>query len=97
MAVSKFKTIREKLGVSQDEMAAALDCTQGNVSLLDRGQTVQPYIAEKLIVFAASKGLHIGYDDVYGPVRFPKKKKARAVAAVSERPMAGAKAAGARR
>lgn len=94
-AVSTFKTIREKLGVSQEEMAAALDCSQGNVSLLDRGQTVMPDTAKKLIAFAATRGLTIGYEDVYGHVRVPKKA---AAAAPSDRPTAHAKASeGARR
>lgn len=76
--VSTFKSIRERLGVSQEEMAAALDCSQGNVSLLDHGQTVMPDTAKKLIAFAAKKGVAIGYEDVYGIVRVGKKKARRA-------------------
>lgn len=65
--MSTFKAIRDRLGVTQQEMADALGCTQGNVSLLDKGQTVQPAVAAKLIAFAASKGHELSFDDVYAP------------------------------
>lgn len=64
--MSEFKTIRNRLDVSQDEMAEALGCSQGNVSLLDRGQTVQPAMAMRLIDFAAQRGLVISMDMIYG-------------------------------
>jgi putative transcriptional regulator len=64
--MSEFKAIRERLGVTQDEMAEALGCSQGNVSLLDKGQTVMPDTAKKLIAFAHRRGVEITYEDIYG-------------------------------
>lgn len=87
--MSTFKGIRERLGVTQEEMAEALSCSQGNVSLLDRGQTVLPETAKKLIAFAATRGVTLTYEDVYGPVRLPKAAKR----ALSERPQARAREA----
>jgi transcriptional regulator with XRE-family HTH domain len=69
--MSVFKAIRERLGVTQDEMSTALGCTQGNVSLLDRGQMVMPPMAERLIDFAAQRGLVITMDHVYGRQQLP--------------------------
>jgi putative transcriptional regulator len=62
-----IKTIRERLGVTQAALADALGCTQGNVGHYERGQTVPPDMARRLIQFAAARGHRIGYDDVYGP------------------------------
>lgn len=64
--MSKFKAIRDHLHATQQEMADALGCTQTNVSLLDRGQTVVPSLAKKLIEFAASRGVDITMDHIYG-------------------------------
>jgi putative transcriptional regulator len=65
-AVSIFKTIRERIGVRQGEMGLVLGCTPANVSLMDKGQTVRPETAKKLIVLAAQRGLHITLNHVYG-------------------------------
>jgi transcriptional regulator with XRE-family HTH domain len=73
--MSTFKEIRERLGATQHEMAEALGCTQGNVSLLDRGQTVLPATARKLIDFAASRGLGLTMDHVYGVTPLPAPKR----------------------
>jgi transcriptional regulator with XRE-family HTH domain len=75
--MSTFKEIRERLGATQHEMAEALGCTQGNVSLLDRGQTVLPATARKLIDFAASRGLGLTMDQVYGATPLPAVKRQR--------------------
>jgi transcriptional regulator with XRE-family HTH domain len=69
--MSTFKAIRERLGVTQHEMADAIGCTQGNVSLLDRGQTVLPATALRVIDFAAGRGLALTMDHVYGVVPLP--------------------------
>ena len=63
--MNSFKSIRDRLGVTQAEIAAALGVTQGNVSFYEKGQTVPPGAAAKLIEFAKSKGVEISYDDVY--------------------------------
>lgn len=57
--------IRKALDATQTELAAALGCTQSNVSFYERGQTVPPDVARKLIEFAATKGKRLTFDDVY--------------------------------
>jgi putative transcriptional regulator len=76
-----FKSIRERLGATQHEMADALGCTQANVSLLDKGQTVLPATARKLIEFAAARGLALTMNHVYGEVPLPAPRKSRAAKA----------------
>jgi putative transcriptional regulator len=75
--MNSIRTIREKLKLSQDALAKGLDCTQSNISFYERGQTVPPETAKKLIHFAASLGLRIGFDDIYGrpDVRLAKPRK----------------------
>jgi DNA-binding transcriptional regulator YiaG len=64
---SPVRSIRQRLGLSQEELATELGCIQANVSLLERGQTVMPEMAKRLIRVARARGLPITYDDVYGP------------------------------
>lgn len=52
--------------MSQKDLALALGRTQGNVAFYERGQTVPPEVAKRLIAYAASHGLEIGYQDIYG-------------------------------
>jgi len=66
-----LKLIRERLGVTQQAMAEGLGCTQGNVGHYERGQTLLPDVAKKLIAFAAGHGLEIGFDHVYGSAPLP--------------------------
>jgi putative transcriptional regulator len=72
--MSTFKSIRERLEVTQDAMAKALGCSQGNVAFYDKGQTIPPAAATKLIAFAKTRGIELSYDDVYAQ---PKKRNAR--------------------
>jgi len=69
--MSTFKTIRQYLGVTQAEMSRALNMSQGNISFLERGQTVTPETAKKLIEFAATLGIKLSYDQVYGAGDLP--------------------------
>ena len=69
--MSPFKAIRRFLGVSQTEMGHALGMTQGNISFLERGQTVTPDTAKRLIEFAAELGVKLTYDQVYGAAELP--------------------------
>lgn len=69
--MSTFKAIRQCLGVTQAEIARALDTSQSNISFLERGQTVMPDMAAKLIAYAATLGLQLSYDQVYGAVPLP--------------------------
>ena len=61
-----LKPIRERLGVTQQAMADGIGCTQGNIGHYERGQTLPPDMARKVIEFSASKGLVITFDHVYG-------------------------------
>lgn len=81
--MNSISTIRQRLGVTQEVLARALDVTQGNVSFYERGQTVPPKVAKRLIEYAGANGLHISYDDIYGEVRRRKAggKKQQGVAA----------------
>ena len=65
--MNRIKTIRGQLGLTQAALAEALGCTQGNIFHYERGQTVPPEVAKKLIGFAAASGLVLTYEDVYGP------------------------------
>lgn len=64
--MSTFKAIRERLNLTQAALAEGIGCTQGNVWHYEKGQTVPPDAARRLIVFAASKGVVVSYEDIYG-------------------------------
>lgn len=66
-----MKRIRLRLGCSQEEMAAGLGCSRMNVSYYERGQTIPPDAGRKLIAFAASKGLAIDFNHIYGNAELP--------------------------
>jgi len=66
-----LKRIRERLRVTQQVLADGIGCTQGNIGHYERGQTVPPSVAAKLIAFAAERGLPIGYDHIYGAAQLP--------------------------
>lgn len=66
-----LKSIRERLGVTQQSMAEGLGCTQGNVGHYERGQTLPPEMARKLIDFAAGHALTLSFDHVYGELPLP--------------------------
>ena len=67
----KLKLIREHLHVTQQALAEGLGCTQGNIGHYERGQTLPPDMAGKLIDYARGRGLLIGYDHVYGDAPLP--------------------------
>lgn len=69
--MSTFKAIRQCLGVTQAEISRGLGMSQGNISFLERGQTVTPETAKKLIEFAATLGVKLSYDQVYGAADLP--------------------------
>lgn len=67
-----LKSIRERLDVTQQVLADGLGCTQGNIAALERGQTLLPTLAAKLIVFAKTKhGLELTFDHIYGDAPLP--------------------------
>lgn len=63
--MNPIKSIRERLGVTQAELAKGMDCSQSNVSFYEKGQTVPPPAAKALIAFAASKGHIVTFDEIY--------------------------------
>ncbi|ARU04730.1 transcriptional regulator [Comamonas serinivorans] len=77
-----LKPIREALGVTQQVMAAGIGCTQGNIGHYERGQTLPPEMAKRVIEFAGSLGLVIGYDHIYGSKQ-PKLRRRKSVEAQS--------------
>lgn len=64
--MSTVKSIRERLGVTQSALAIGMGCTQGNVGHYERGQTVPPDSAKRLIAYALSLGHLVTYEDIYG-------------------------------
>jgi transcriptional regulator with XRE-family HTH domain len=71
-AMNAFKSIRERLGMTQAEIGKALGMTQGNVFFYEsRGQEVKPSVATKLIELARERGLAISFDHVYGATELP--------------------------
>lgn len=54
--------------MTQAALAAGLGMTQGNIYHYERGQTVPPDVAERLITYAKGLGVDLTFDDVYrGP------------------------------
>jgi len=51
--------------MTQSAFAEGIGVTQGNVSLYEKGQTVPPKVAKRVIELAASRGVALTYDDVY--------------------------------
>lgn len=79
--MSRFLEIRTLLGMTQQEMAEVLGCVQSNVSFLDRGQTITPDVAGRLIGASGAMGVLLSFDHVYGASVLPVKARARAGAA----------------
>lgn len=61
-----LKSIRQRLGVTQQVLAMGIGCTQGNVANYERGQTLPPGMAKRVIDFAAGKGLVLTMGQLYG-------------------------------
>lgn len=69
--MNTVKTIRDRLGVTQSAMAEAIGCTQGNVGHYEKGQTVPPEVAKRVIAYAHTLGHEITFEDIYGSVARP--------------------------
>ena len=65
--MSTIKSIRTKLGVTQAALAEGIGCTQANVGHYEKGQTIPPDMAGKVIDFARGRGLVVTYNDIYTP------------------------------
>lgn len=66
-----LKPIRERLGVTQQTLADGIGCTQGNIGHYERGQTLPPDMAARVISFASARGLAITFDHIYGDAELP--------------------------
>ena len=64
-AMSNFKSIRERLGMTQQAIGKALGMTQGNVWFYEHGQALPGAVAAKLIAFARRRGIALTFDDIY--------------------------------
>lgn len=64
--MNSISHIRAKLKVTQQALAEALQVSQGNVSHYERGQSVPPEVAKRLIIFAGKRGHALTFDDIYG-------------------------------
>lgn len=68
-----LKSIRERLGVTQQALADGINCTQGNVGHYERGLHDFPTDRARLLIrFAKTHGLVIGFDHIYGNKALPK-------------------------
>lgn len=84
--MNAIRTIRERLRMTQQALADELGCTQGNVGHYERGQTVPPDVARRLIEVSTQRGLCIGFDHVYGAAAIPQVD----LQSVTSEPVAGA-------
>jgi putative transcriptional regulator len=64
--MNTLKVIRQKIGVTQAELAAALGVTQSQISKYERSdQDIPPAVARALIQYAQTKGKRFTFNDVY--------------------------------
>jgi putative transcriptional regulator len=67
-----IKRIRLCMGLTQQQFADMLECSQGNIGHYElRDQMVPPETARKLIAEAAKRGSVVTYEDIYGTVDEP--------------------------
>lgn len=69
--MNAIHAIRKKLGVTQAALASGIGVTQGNVSFYEKGQTVPPHVAERLIEYASTLGVDLTFDQIYRPEPAP--------------------------
>lgn len=69
--MNPIKAIRLALGVTQKQIGKAMGMTQGNVAFVERGQTLMPEAAARLIAYAKRLGVALSYDQIYGDAPLP--------------------------
>ena len=70
--VSTIRRIRRRLGMTQQQLANGLGCSQAVITKYENGGSEpSPEMVEKLIAFCASYGLCITFDHVYGDAELP--------------------------
>ena len=71
-AQDRIKSIRQRMGMTQQQFADMLGMSQGNVGHYEaHGQLMPPDVVRKLIIEAAVRGHRVTYEDVYGKVDAP--------------------------
>lgn len=78
--MSQLKLIRLRLGVTQKQLAEAMGCVQGNIPFYEKGRGLPHTKAKRLISFAASHGLELSFDNVYGEKPLPEASNSAAAA-----------------
>ena len=63
--MNAIHAIRKQLGVTQAELARGIGVTQSNVSFYEKGQTVPPNVASRLIAYARGLGTELTFDRIY--------------------------------
>ncbi len=86
--MSRFLEIRTLLGMTQQEMAEVLGCVQSNVSFLDRGQTITPEVAGKLVEAGRALGVALTFDHIYGHGQLPAGRSRTAASEPAPKPWA---------
>ena len=65
--VSPIRAIRQRLNLSQKDMASGIGISQTTLSGYERGDwEISPAVARKLVATARDSGLQITMDQVYG-------------------------------
>ena len=71
-AQDRIKSIRQRMGMTQQQFADMLGMSQGNVGHYEaHGQMMPPDVVRKLIIEAAVRGHRVTYEDIYGKVDAP--------------------------
>jgi putative transcriptional regulator len=65
--MNAIQAIRKQLGVTQAELARGIGVTQSNVSFYEKGQTMPPVVAGRLIDYAKGLGTELTFDQIYRP------------------------------
>lgn len=66
--MNAIKSIRNRMGLTQTALAQGIGCTQGNIGHYEnKGQTIPPDVARRLITFAAGRGVEVSFNDIYMP------------------------------
>lgn len=75
--MNNVREIRNRLDMSQADLASAIGVTQGNVSHIEQGrQVLMPAHAKRLIEIASERGVKISFDDIYHADRIKSRRTA---------------------
>lgn len=75
--MNAFRSIRACMGLTQSQLAAALGMTQGNFSHYEQGrQQIPPDVARRVIEHAATLGVTLTFDHIYGDAELPPARSA---------------------